>query len=107
MATLDLQDIPVTGLANVVFIAATGAGDEIITGPGAILLIRNDDAAGKMITIDTPITVRGLEVENPTITVAAGDFGAFTVIRNVFGRSAQITYDAVTNLFVAAIRFVG
>lgn len=107
MATLTTQDIPVAGLASITFDAATASGDEVITASGMILLIRNDDAAAKMITIDTPITVRGLDVENPTITIAAGDTGAFSIIRNVFGRPAQITYDAVTNLFVAAIRFVG
>jgi hypothetical protein len=104
MAALTAQDAPIGGLADVVFTAADTLGDDAVTGNAVALLIRNDDAAAKTVTIDTPGTVRGLDIENPALVVSAGELGVFPLVRQVFGASAAITYSAVTNLFVAVVK---
>lgn len=105
MAILTIQDADVSGLANVAFVAATALGDEVPTGAGVALLVRNTDVATKTVTINTPGTVRGLDIANPAVIVpATTGLAVIPMIRQVFGASAQITYSAVTGLTVAAVR---
>lgn len=105
MATLVVQDAPVTGLDSVTFVAATALGDDAPTGGGVLLLVRNTDATAKTVTVDTPGTVRGLTVENPDMTVpATTGLAIMPLVRQIFGASAAITYSAVTGVTVAAVR---
>ncbi|NIJ10623.1 hypothetical protein FHU38_000967 [Saccharomonospora amisosensis] len=103
MAVLSVQQVPITGLAAVTFTAADVAGDEVPANRGVLLLVRNDDTLAKTITVATPGTVRGLAIEDPQVSIAAGTIGAISVVRSVFGATAQITYSAVTSVTVAAV----
>lgn len=105
MATLTVQDVPVLGLSPIVFDAADASlTDDVATGAGVALLVRNDDTVSHTATIDTPGTVRGLQIQNPDLVVAAGDLAIIRLASQVFGASAVITYDDVTSLFVAAVK---
>jgi hypothetical protein len=105
MATLAVQDAPVTGLDSVVFTAAAAGGDEAPTGGGVVLLVRNTDGTSKTVTVATPGTVRGLTVEDPVMTVpATTGLAAMPLVRSVFGAMAQVTYSAVTGVSVAAVK---
>ncbi|MGH9247954.1 MAG: hypothetical protein ACRD0W_00315 [Acidimicrobiales bacterium] len=105
MATLVVQDAPVTGLDSVTFAAASALGDDAPTGGGIVLLVRNTDAATKVVTVVTPGTVRGLTVEDPQMTVpATTGLAAMPLVRSVFGAAAAITYSAVTGVTVAVVR---
>lgn len=104
MAALTVQDAPAAGLAGVTFTAADVGGDTAPTGPGVVLLVRNDDASAHTATVETPGTVLGLEIEDPAVAVAAGGIGVVPLLRHVFGAAANITYDDVTSVSVAAVR---
>lgn len=104
MATLTVQDVPLTGLADVTFVAADVAGDDAATGVATALLVRNNDVAIKDVTVDTPGTVRGLGIENPLVTVPVNGLAVIPMVGSVFGSPASITYSAVDNLEVALIR---
>lgn len=105
MATLTIEDAPVTGLDSVTFVAATLAGDEAPTDVGTALLVRNGSAGTLGVLVATPGTVRGLSIEDPQIDVPAGEVGVIPLIRAVFGSLAQITYPGgVTSLEVAVVR---
>lgn len=104
MATLTIEEAPVSGLEQVTFSAADALGDEAATGLGIALLVRNNDTVTRTVTVDTPGTVRGLAIENPAIAVPAGAIAVAPLIRQVFGSTAVITYDDATSLEVALIR---
>ncbi len=104
MATLTVQKAPVIGLAQVSFQAATVSGDDALATAGAVLLVKNDDVSPHTVTVDTPGSVDGLDIENPAVAVAAGDIAAIPLVGRVFGSPVSWTYDAVTSLTVAAIQ---
>lgn len=105
MATLTIEEAPVTGLDDVTFQAADNLGDDAPTGAGLALLVKNTDTASKTVTITTPGTVRGLTIEDPQLSVPANTgLAVIPLLRSVFGSSASITYSAVTGLSVAVVR---
>lgn len=104
MATVTIQQAPVTGLAAVAFDPADALGDEVTSGPGVVLLVRNDDAVSHTVTVTTPGTVRGVAIDDPQVPVAAGDMAAVPMVRAVFGVTVAIDYDAVTSVSVAAVQ---
>jgi hypothetical protein len=104
MATLSVQDAPVSGLADVQFDAADVGGDEVATGAGVVLLVSNGSGSTRTVTVETPGTVRGLSVEDPDVVVPAGATAAIPMVRAVFGALAQITYDDETSVEVAAVK---
>lgn len=103
MATLTLQQVPVTGLAAVTFVAADALGDDVKATACAALLVKNDDTVSHTVTVTSPGTVRGLAIEDPQVVIAAGDMGAVPLVRAVFGDPVTVDYDAVTSVTVAAI----
>lgn len=105
MATLAIQEATVEGLDNVAFQAADTLGDDAPTGAGLALLVKNTDTAGKTVTVVTPGTVRGLDIEDPAMIVpATTGLAVLPLLRSVFGSTAAISYSAVTNLSVAVVR---
>jgi len=106
MAAIAIQDVPATGLASVTFAAANGGGDTVAYGSKAlagyeqysvVLLARCTDAATK------DVTVGGVTVTVPATT-------GFAVIpvpnEGLNDPSVAVTYSAVTNLTVAAVRIL-
>jgi hypothetical protein len=85
-------------------VAATLAGDTAPTGSGRFLYVKNGSGGSITVTLATPGTVSGLDVENPTLVIAAGKAGIIPLTR-VFAAAngrASITYSAVTTVTVAA-----
>jgi hypothetical protein len=108
MADLSLTSVPIDGgLADVAgaAVAAAGGGDTAPVGPGRFLYVANADASPHTATIASPGTVKGLDVENPALVVAAGDHGIIPLPRMLAGTDgrAAITYDAVTSVTVAVL----
>lgn len=107
MASLSLIAVPVaTGIADVgaQAVAAAGAGDTALVGPGRFLYVANADATSKTVTVATPGTVKGLAIADASVVVAAGKHAIIPladVYRGATGRAA-ITYSAVTSVTVAS-----
>ncbi|WP_046507090.1 hypothetical protein [Streptomyces odonnellii] len=106
MATLQPVPVPIGGLALEDSATPAGAGgDTAPTGPGRFLYVHNSDDAQHTVTLATPGTVSGLAIADVPVVVAAGE-SALVPLANVFrgpnGR-ASITYDAVTDVTVAAL----
>lgn len=105
MANLTVTDIPIDGgLADLegALVAAASGGDKAPVGAGRFLIVKNGDASSHTATIASPGTVKGLDVENPALVVAAGDIGMIplpSILAGTDGRAA-ITYDAVTSVTV-------
>lgn len=100
MAALTVQDAS-AGLQDVTFAAASGGGDTIAGGSraagwdlGVLLIARNTDAATKT------VTVNGVGYVVPANTGIA----LIPVYSATYGTVRAITYSAVTNLTVAAVR---
>lgn len=106
MAALTVTDVPIDGgvadLAGAA-VAAAGGGDTAPCGQGRFLVVFNGDASPKTVTITSPGTVRGLDVENPATVVAAGDTAVIPLPALLAGANgrASITYSAVTSVTVA------
>ncbi|MGW0821834.1 hypothetical protein [Streptomyces sp. NPDC002845] len=106
MAALTTTVVPLAGAA-VPYTAAAGGGDDCETGPGVLLMVRNDDASPHTVTLVTPGTVNGLGIDDRDVVVAAGAEEAIRVTsdyRNASTGRASITYDAVTSVTVAVLR---
>jgi len=106
MAALTLIEVPVDGGAALEdsAVAATVSGDTAPTGSGRFLYVKNGSGVSVTVTLATPGTVSGLDVENPTLVIAAGESGIIPLTR-VFAAAngrASITYSAVTTVTVAA-----
>jgi hypothetical protein len=109
MATLSVQ-IPSQAGSQVTFQAAAGGGDEFPNSGYVRLVIKNDDASSKTVTVvgggRDNYGLQGTFL-NQTIVVPAGQMhiaGPFVKNRydDVDG-FVQLTYSAVTSLSVAAI----
>lgn len=105
MADLALNTIPVDGGENdmdAACVAAAGGGDTAPVGPGRFLYVANGDASPHTVTVATPGTVSGLDVENAAMIVAAGDSAVLPLPRLFAGTNgrAAVTYDGVTSLSV-------
>lgn len=104
MATLTEQKINRPG-ASVGFVAASGGGDDFVNTGSQFLVIKNDDASTKTVTVVTTEVVDGNAVADLTVAVPAGDIvvvGTFFV--SVYGPSVSITYSDVTSLSVVVLR---
>jgi hypothetical protein len=105
MAALTIQDAPKAGLANAAFTACNAGGDTVAAGSKqaagwdlhtVILIVRNTNAATRDVTVGAlaPVTVPAttgvsiIPVPNEGINDA----------------SVAISYSAVTNLDIAAVR---
>lgn len=110
MADLTVTAVPVGGgLADLAAaaVAASAAGDTAPVGPNRVLAVINGDAAPHTVTVATPGTVKGLDVADAVLTVAAGDTGLLPLSRLFAGTDgrAAITYDSETALTVAVLEF--
>ncbi|WUI00208.1 hypothetical protein OHR68_43200 [Spirillospora sp. NBC_00431] len=108
MANLTVTAVPIDGgLADLdaAAVAAASGGDKAPVGPGRCLYLKNGDASTHTATLASPGTVKGLDVENPALVVAAGEYGLIplpSMLAGADGRAA-ITYDAVTSVKVAVL----
>ncbi|WP_436772066.1 hypothetical protein [Yinghuangia sp. YIM S09857] len=108
MAALTLTAAPLDGglpdLAGAA-VAAAGGGDTAPVGPNRFLWVLNGGGAEVTVTVATPGTVSGLDIENPALVLAAGDHGLIPLPRVLAGANgrAAITYSGVTSVTVAVI----
>lgn len=114
---ITLQKFVPAGLAAT-YAAANVDGNAIDNTDGDVLIhVKNADAAPITVTIPTPFTIAGLALPDQTVTVTNGTekfIGPFK--RNVFNsddsgttglsNAVLINYSAVSNITVAAFRFV-
>lgn len=108
MADLTVTEVPIDGgLADLAAaaVAAGVGGDTAPVGPNRFLAVINGDASPHTATVATPGTVKGLDVADAVLTVAAGDTGLLPLARVFAGTNgrAAITYDAVTSVTVAVL----
>jgi len=109
MANISPQQIAITGLAYT--LAAAVGPDTIINNDGAnvFLHVKNTDAASRTLTFDDTGSAApaGASAFNADVAVVVPNgtermIGPFPISR--FTESVVITYSAVTNVTVAAIR---
>ena len=107
MANLSIQQISQTGLAPTMQ-AASAAGDVYSPSSQTILVIKNGDTVAHTVTIQVTATAYGEPVPNVAVTVPAGAtvLGGPYDAGEVAGPTglASITYDAVTNVSIAAVQ---
>lgn len=111
MAELTVQVSGVAGTA-IAFGAAAGGGDSFNNiGANAgrtVLLVKNGDASGKTVTINSQVPCNQGFDHDVAVTVAAGateTIGPFDPARwNDSSGLVQVTYSAVTSVTVAAMR---
>jgi len=114
MADLTIQDVVEGGLAGA-YAAASAGGDAVLNLAGDVFLhVKNGDTASHTVTIaaqDTSEVVPGfgaMSKANVQVSMPAGGerfIGPFPrAAFNDANGKVQITYDAVTNLTIAALR---
>lgn len=115
MATITAVNTSDSG-ADIAFTAAAGGGDQFLNAANTVLLVKNEDASSKDVTITAQSTSVNTPGYGPTTkadtvhTVAAGE----TAIIGTFGSRAfndssgyvQITYSAVTSVSVAVLKII-
>ncbi|SFE54672.1 hypothetical protein SAMN04487819_11668 [Actinopolyspora alba] len=108
MATVEAQELAAAGTDGLTWTAAASGGDEVPTGRGLVLLIRNTDTAAHTVTITTPVTVRGVAVDDVTRSVAADGVAAVPMVDELYrdpaSRRAALSYDAATGIELAVLR---
>ncbi|GAA3223239.1 hypothetical protein [Actinocorallia longicatena] len=108
MASLGLTKVPIDGgLADLAAAAApaTVSGDTAPCGPGRVLYVNNGGGSPLTVTAVSPGRVKGLDIENPALVLAAGKAGLLPLpqlLAGVDGRAA-ITYSGVTSVTVLAL----
>lgn len=106
MARTDLavQRVTRSGL-DPAYEAANVDGHAVTNDGRTILHVKNGDTVAHSVTVVTPKQVHGLDVADLVVSVPAGGerlFGPFPPV--TFGRVADVDYDAVTGVTVAAFR---
>lgn len=112
MATLTVQQIDEDGL-EASYDAASAGGDDFQNSPaGRIFLhVKNGDASSHTVTVaanESTIQIDGLGTvtkDDASVAIPAGEerfLGPFAY--GAFGSSPAITYDAVTDVTIAAIK---
>lgn len=112
MATLNVQTATHPRKRSVSFTAAAGGGDVVPNDSGGVqILVQNGDASAKNVTIKSYLTTfpqEGAEKSDMSISIPAGEtaiLGPFSAIPwNNNLKQVEITYSAVTNVKVAAIK---
>lgn len=115
MADLSVQTLSAEGGGAITFANAAGGGDKFIYDAAAHIVIRNDDASSKTVTV-TPGTTslvdtqNGLLAKNPiALAVAAGAVAVIPPLPSLFKNGSDlnkvaITYSAVTSLKIAIVK---
>ncbi len=109
MADLTLRTVDISGLDDSsIYESAAAGGDAFVNDGRTIIHIKNGDASGMTLTMDTPGTYRGVNLANPTVSVGATSnyfVGAFDPrIFNDTNGKVQLTYSAVTSLTITALQ---
>lgn len=104
----------VTGGLNATYTAASVNGHAFDnSGRDVLLHVKNGGAGASVITFETGLTVDGLTVQDPTVSIPAGEerfFGPFpTSYHNNDGdnnitQAIWFTFDVLTSVTVAAIK---
>ena len=106
-----LTPVPTAG-ALIAEEACTALGDQVANDGRTLLYFRNGNGATNYdITLATGATVAGMTIENITFTLAPAAMKVIGPFEPRYWNDAngyiQITYDAVVDLFVRAIRVTG
>ncbi len=115
MATLTAQDSTDSG-ADLTFLSASGGGDQFLNASNTLLIVKNDDASSKDVTVtaqSTSVNTPGYGTTTKADTVHTVAAGAVAII-GTFGSRAfndsdgfiQVTYSAVTSLTVAVLKTI-
>ena len=118
MADLTIQDMSDEDGAAIAFAAADVAGDKYVWNSRSAIIVKNDDASAKQVTITPAVTTANdpnlgeVTRDNIVLSVAAGEVAAFPAPPPAFrdradGNKVSLTYDAVTSLSVAIVDFGG
>jgi len=113
MADLVTQDLSGEGGAEVSFVAADAGGDKFVWTASTFLMIKNDDASPKTVTLDavqTSVTLQQygeLTRADIVLVVGAGEVAVIPPPPTPFRNDSDagkvaVTYSAVTSLLVAA-----
>lgn len=104
MAALTTLTPAITG-TEVTWTAADVAGDTFSGSTRGVLLVRNDDASSKTVTVVIPGTTYGQANPDVAVVVASGDYAAIGPFDagTRSGGTVSVTYSAVTSLFVAYV----
>lgn len=107
---LTTQAVTPSGVA-IALTAANADGNSVDVGDGYTLVVRNDDASSKTVTVQTPHQVEGVDVAEVTLAVPAGEVGFVALDSQLFRRrsstdagKAYVDYSAVTSVTVAVIQ---
>lgn len=108
MATLDPQTAPVDGGVALSTVAASSGGDEAPVGNGRLLYVTVASGAASSVdvTVTTPRTVRGLDIEDVTATVAPGGTWLLPLtrmFRNPSTGRADVSYTSAADVSVAVV----
>lgn len=107
MALLSHQIVGVSGL-EATYAAADVAGDTVAPADNLVLHVVNGDVSDHTVTLVRPGTSYGVANPDVPVVVTAGE-ERFIKVPREFGsgdpRVVSITYDAVTSVTVAALRF--
>lgn len=104
MATITPQDVPVIG-DTITWTPASVAGDEAVTD--SVLLVRNESAGTRTLTVITPGTVSGIALADVQVSIAAGEIGVVPlgdVYKSSATRRASFSVDVETTVDYAVIR---
>ena len=106
MAALTVQDITITG-ADGTLTAAAGGGDTFINNGKTFFRMANGDAGAHTFIPNGGSCSFGYDHDTDfTVSVPASQdwyIGPFPV--SIFGTTVSVTYDGVTSVTVAAVRF--
>jgi hypothetical protein len=104
------QAVPPAGVAAT-FQAATTDGEIADVGDNLTLVVRNGDASAKTVTVQTPLQINGLDVDEVSLVIAAGGTGFIALEPRLFRRPsapdagrAYVNYSATTSVTVAVIQ---
>lgn len=107
MATLTVL-VPALSDQDLAPESCAGGGDQFLNDGRTILYFKNTNASDRTITIVTSGTVIGLAIADVTLTISQNEEKAIGPLDpryfNDGNGYVQLTYDAVTNLTVKAIR---
>lgn len=107
MATLTVQEIPLTGVAPS-YDAATGGGDEFVNSGREFIHVKNGGGGSINVTINSQVNCNQGYDHDAVVAVGASAekmIGPFPKDRfNDSGGKAQITYSGVTSVTIAVIR---
>lgn len=108
MATLTVQNTTIAGITPSWASAAEG-GDEFLNTGDCYCEVKNASGSEITVTVTTPSKVEGLDIEDPTVTVAATTgvkrFGPFdpSICNQTTGR-VSITYSAHASVTVGVFK---